>query len=255
MNILLANDDGYDAAGIHALAKEMVRGGHRVILCAPRFQQSGMAHAMSVKKAFEVSEVPELKKELGVQEAYQVDGTPTDSVKLYLEALKPANFSIDLVLSGINDGANLATDVLYSGTVGAALEGYLHDIPSIAVSLDYEAGYSFEQAAQLVRPFIEERMESQKEKVHSPFFLNINFPASLAKDAVFVMSRLGKRDYENAYKKTIDADGRITYWASGEIVDSDNGAHTDLLATSQGHISVTPLATDLTDFSALEDTY
>ena len=160
-----------------------------------------------------------------------------------------ANCPIDLVLSGINRGANLATDVLYSGTVGAAMEGFLHEIAAAAISLDIEADYAYERAAELVVPFLEQRMA---ERADAPFFLNVNFPQRL-RQADFQVSRLGRRDYENAFRQTVQPDGRIFYTVAGEIKDSDDGPHTDLYTVAQGGISVTPLHTDLTDYAALED--
>ena len=139
MRILISNDDGIASEGLHALAAEFAKA-HEVYIAAPWHEQSGMAHALNVHRPIEVEEMPGVAFELGAIAAWRIAGTPTDSVKLYLEALMDPNRPIDLVLSGINKGANLATDVLYSGTVGAAMEGYLHDMSAAGIALDMDAG-------------------------------------------------------------------------------------------------------------------
>ena len=207
-----------------------------------------MAHALNVRRPIEVEEMPGVALELGAVAAWRIAGTPTDCVKLYLEALMDPNRPMDLVLSGINKGANLATDVLYSGTVGAAMEGFLHDIHAAAVSLDIDAEYPYELAAELVRPFLEQAVENAE----APFFLNVNFPKHLASQE-FAMSRLGRRDYENAFQQEVKDDGRIFYTVAGKILDSDDGPHTDLYTIANGGISVTPLHADLTDYAAIEE--
>ena len=251
MRILISNDDGIESEGLRALAAECAKE-HEVYIAAPWHEQSGRAHALNVRRPIEVEEMPGVALELGAVAAWRIAGTPTDSVKLFLEALMDPNRPIDLMLSGINRGANLATDVLYSGTVGAAMEGYLHDMSAAAVSLDIDAEYPYELAAELVRPFLEEEMERRRVEKDAPFFLNVNFPARLA-STEFAVSRLGRRDYENAFQQEVKEDGRIFYTVAGKILDSDNGPHTDLYTVDQGGISVTPLHADLTDYAAIEE--
>ena len=149
MRILIANDDGIASEGLRALAAACAAR-HEVYIAAPWHEQSGMAHALNVHRPIEVEEMPGVALELGAVAAWRIAGTPTDCVKLYLEALMDANRPIDLVLSGINRGANLATDVLYSGTVGAAMEGFLPEIAAAAISLDIEADYADERGAERV---------------------------------------------------------------------------------------------------------
>ena len=139
MRILISNDDGIQAKGLESLVKAFCAREHTVVVSAPARQQSGMAHALNVGRPLELIRGEALAEKYGI-EAWAVDGTPTDSVKLYLEAL--AEEKPDVVVSGINHGANLATDILYSGTVGAAMEGMLHDISSFAVSLDVDSTIS-----------------------------------------------------------------------------------------------------------------
>ncbi|WP_294158245.1 5'/3'-nucleotidase SurE [uncultured Selenomonas sp.] len=247
MRILISNDDGIASEGLRALAAEFSKA-HEVYIAAPWHEQSGMAHALNVHRPIEVEEMPGVALELGAVAAWRIAGTPTDSVKLFLEALMDPNRPIDLVLSGINRGANLATDVLYSGTVGAAMEGFLHDLHAAAISLDIDADYPYTLAAELVRPFLERAVDGAA----APQFLNVNFPQRLA-SIEFAMSRLGKRDYENAFQQDARDDGRIFYTVAGKIVDSDNGPHTDLYTVEHGGISVTPLHADLTDYAAIEE--
>ena len=145
MRILLSNDDGIEAQGIEALVRAL-HTNHEVIVSAPMYQQSGMAHALTVGTPMEVKHNSRLEETYGIT-AIAVDGTPTDSVKIYLEAIAGGN-KPDLVISGINHGANLATDILYSGTVGAAMEGFLHDISAFALSVDIDSSLSYEEVAE-----------------------------------------------------------------------------------------------------------
>ena len=147
LRILLTNDDGIAAAGIAALV-ESLKGEHDIVVAAPTREMSGMSHAISVGKRLYVDRYAPYEEQHGV-EAYRIDGTPADCVMLYLEAIAERN--PDLVISGINHGSNLGTDVLYSGTVNAAMEGYLHDIPAIAVSLERSSKIPFIEIADIVR--------------------------------------------------------------------------------------------------------
>ena len=244
MRILLANDDGIDSDGLRVLADKLSKE-HEVIVAAPAQQQSGMAHAITVHKRMEVSQ--EYMQDIGVIEAWRIDGTPADCVKLYLEALAGEK-KFDLVISGINMGANLGTDVLYSGTVGAAIEGYLHDISAIAVSRDIESSLSYERIAELFCAQLPIFFaESEK-----PLFLNVNYPKELLdNEANYVYTTVGHRDYENAFRR-IDKDGKMYYIMEGEICDGENTEVSDIFAASRGCIAVTPLITDMTDHLALE---
>ena len=246
LRILLSNDDGVEAQGIEALVKALHKE-HEVIVSAPMQQQSGMAHALTVGQPMEVARCERLERDYQI-EAWSVGGTPTDSVKLYLEAIAGEK-QPDLVISGINHGANLATDILYSGTVGAAMEGYLHDINAIALSLDIDSRLSYDEAARLFAADLPDLAQEEKQ----PFFFNINFPKFL-KDGrpQYVFGRQGRRDYINAFQKS-EKDGRTFYTMSGEIYDSDKGSATDIYAIDSGYISVTPLITDLTDYLELEE--
>ena len=247
MRILLSNDDGIEAEGLHALTKALEKK-HEIVICAPMKEQSGMAHALNVRKQLEVVHRQDLEEKYHVEEAWAIDGTPTDCVKIYLEAIAGVR-QIDLVISGINHGANLATDVLYSGTVGAAMEGRLHDIRALAVSLDRDSEISFAQAAAITADYIAKNLQNRKDI----FFQNINFPKRLRRRRPeFIYTRLGKRDYINAFTQHTDEDGRTYYTVAGEIYDSDSSEATDIYAVESGYIAITPLQTELTDFMAMD---
>lgn len=243
MRVLLSNDDGINAKGLQALIPALTDRGHEVVVAAPKYEQSGMAHAMSVHRRIEVARAREIEEKFDV-EAWSIDGTPTDCVKLYLEALQNPHKSADLIISGINHGANLATDVLYSGTVGAALEGFLHHIPALAVSLDKDSQLTYDHTAVLTTEFLEKLLAKES----SSFFYNINFPVKLSQEQPeFVMATLGWRDYVNAFVKETDEDGRVYFNVAGEISDVSKEEPTDIWATKNGMIAVTPLSTDWLD--------
>ena len=172
MRILLTNDDGVGAAGIAALAAAL-SAEHEVVVAAPAVEQSGMAHAMTVHRDIEVRAVQDFGVE-GV-EVWSIDGTPTDCIKVYLEAMAVREKWPELVISGVNKGANLGTDVLYSGTVGGALEGYMHGISAVALSLDVHSSLSFDETAK----FFAARLPWICKQGGDYFLFNVNFPKRL----------------------------------------------------------------------------
>lgn len=264
MRILISNDDGIEAEGIWILAREIANRGHHTIIACPMRQQSGMSHALTIGKPIEVKRIDRDPK----IEAWAIDGSPTDCVKIFLESMchwelqrehstkfnreipyeKDRQPMPDAVLSGINHGSNLATDVLYSGTVGAALEGFIHELPSMAVSLKNESEMSFESVAKIAADFF----ESTLQKSSKPFLYNLNFPDKLHEEKI-VFTRLGRRDYVNAFRKTHDDLGRTFFEIKGEVYDTDGSEGTDLHAISEGLISVTPLHIDPTDYSHIKE--
>ena len=254
MKILLSNDDGIEAKGIWALASVLSKK-HEIIIAAPMKQQSGMSHALSIHKQIEFKKLRaervnelldrhELKLASEV-EAWEIDGTPTDCVKIYLEAMNDSS-NPNVVISGINHGANLATDVTYSGTVGAALEGYLHEIASLAVSIDIASEISFEEAAAATSEFLSEAQ--QHERI---FFFNLNFPKQfVGVRAEFVWAKLGRRDYINAFK-LLNEEDKTYYRIGGQVYDVDRSEGTDIYAVECGYVSVTPLHADMTNYKKL----
>ncbi|MBR2214578.1 MAG: 5'/3'-nucleotidase SurE [Selenomonadaceae bacterium] len=244
MRILLANDDGIAAEGLRELAA-VLSAEHEIFVCAPKGEQSGMAHALSVRRPMEFAAYAPLEKTCVA--AWSLDGTPTDCVKVCLESVLKEN-PPDLVISGINRGANLATDVLYSGTVGAAMEGYLHGITSLAVSLDKNSALSYRETAGIFADFLRRELATREQ----PFFYNVNFPPKLAPGVPqFVFATLGKRDYINAFLRHTDEEGKEFFTVGGEAIDLDKSEGTDIYAVDRGYIAVTPLHTELTDFAAL----
>lgn len=230
MKILISNDDGIDGAGLWAMAHALKKN-FEVVIAAPMRQQSGMSHALTLGQKLEYKRLDNSDFEI-----WTVDGTPTDCVKFYLEAVD-VDKKIQAVISGINHGANLATDVLYSGTVGAALEGALHAIPALAVSLDVKSEISFEQAAFDAAKYFSAQIDKGKN-----FFYNLNFPKKFRADhAEFINTRLGKRDYINAFVNHVDDTGKFFFEVRGEIFDIDYSKGTDIHAVNQGYVSVTPL--------------
>ena len=232
MKILLTNDDGIDSKGLWAMARALNKN-FEVAIAAPARQQSGMAHAFTVWKKIEYWCV---ENEI---EAWAIDGTPTDCVKFYIEEIAK-NEKISAVISGINDGANLATDVLYSGTVGGALEGFLHEIPVLAVSLVKNSALTFDEVAKITAQYF-------SEKIHGGeiFFHNLNFPKNFRNGtAEFKSARLGKRDYKNAFIRSTE-NGKNYFEIRGEVYDIDENEGTDIFAVKNGYVSVTPLHFDV----------
>lgn len=239
----MTNDDGiyFTGAGMWELACELKNRGHEVTITAPLHQQSGTAHSLSLLREIEYKRVD------ADCEAWAFDGTPTDCVKIYLEGINDGK-KFDAVISGINDGANLATDVLYSGTVGAALEGFLHAIPSLAVSRDKNSSIPFNAAAQVTVDYLEKILNVNRE----PFLHNLNFPKNFrANKAEFISTRLGQRDYINAFTSRTDDEGRAYFQIGGTAYDSDAGEGTDIHAVKHGFVSVTPLHADAADYEAI----
>lgn len=245
MRILLVNDDGIESRGLQAMAEALLPE-HEVVVAAPAVEQSGMAHAITVHRNIEVERYEPLLA-AHCTEAWKISGTPSDCVKIYLEAMA-AQKKPDLVLSGINRGANLGTDILYSGTVGGAIEGYLHGIPAMAVSLDVDSELSYETTAGV---FVRQLPLLLQEK-DIPL-LNVNFPVRFMNGtAAFVYTKAGHRDYANAFQR-IEENNRLFYRMGGEIYDGENSDITDIYAVKQGYIAVTPLQLDLTDYLLLDE--
>jgi 5'-nucleotidase len=255
LNVLLTNDDGIEAEGLQAMRRALAAmEGVRLAVIAPDGNRSAMARSITTRRPLWVAEVPFADGSVG----YATDGTPVDCVRLASLGLVEG-FTTDLVVAGINHGANLGDDITYSGTVAAALEGVVLGIPAIAVSqqskaraLDfrYDGGFGFEVAAAFVAALVE-----QTEQVPLPAstLLNVNVPAGTP-DGVEVTS-LGKRIYRDELKLEHEEDGppaRRRYWIYG----SDPGFHdepgTDLAAVAAGRIAVTPIHFDLTDRPGLE---
>jgi 5'-nucleotidase len=255
LDVLLTNDDGIEAEGLQALRSALlaVPGVHLAVI-APDGNRSAMARSITTRRPLWVEEISFADGTVG----YATDGTPVDCVRLARLGLVE-DFNAQLVVSGVNHGANLGDDITYSGTVAAALEGVVLGLPAIAVSqqsrarsLDfrYHGGFDFGVAASFVARLVE-RLEEMP--MPSRTLLNINVPAGRP-DGIEV-TRLGKRIYRDELKLAPHEDGSATrrrYWIYG----ADPGFHdergTDLAAVAEGRIAVTPIHFDLTDRRGLE---
>jgi 5'-nucleotidase len=255
LNVLLTNDDGIEAEGLQTLRRALAAvDGVRLAVIAPDGNRSAMARSITTRRPLWVAEVPFADGSTG----YATDGTPVDCVRLASLGLVE-DFKADLVVAGINHGANLGDDITYSGTVAAALEGVVLGIPAIAVSqqsqaraLDfrYDGGFSFELAAGFVAGLVE---RTEEVPLPASTLLNVNVPAGTP--AGVEVTSLGKRIYRDELKLEHEEHGppaRRRYWIYG----SDPGFHdepgTDLAAVAAGRIAVTPIHFDLTDRPGLE---
>jgi 5'-nucleotidase len=240
VKILVSNDDGYRSRGIHLL-KEALAGLAEITIVAPDRNRSGASNSLTLDVPLRVFEA-----EPGV---YYVQGTPTDCVHLAISGL--FDYEHDMVVSGINDGANLGDDVLYSGTVAAAVEGRFLGLPTVAISLctvpDTEA--HFETAAQVARQLVGQLVQSPLEPT---LILNVNVPnLPLTSLRGFRSTRLGFRHRSEPILPAHDPRGRPVYWVGPAGPEQDAGPGTDFEAITQGFVSVTPLQIDLTRHAAL----
>ena len=249
MNILIANDDGVFAPGIQALAKALRPLG-RVIVVAPESERSGYSSALTLDRPLRPIQV--------APDMWAVNGTPADCVYLSMNGL--FDFEFDLVVSGINSGANLGDDVLYSGTVGAAFEGRLMKQPALAVSLaganvrSYESPDDYAQAAQWVHDFIAQGLPRLPER----HIFNINIP-DVEQIQGAQIAYQGRRIQSKPITSHVDPRGRQVYWIglAGEAVTDPKknlqNIQSDFFAIAHGYVSITPIQMDATNYSVLEN--
>jgi 5'-nucleotidase len=240
MKILVSNDDGYLATGINVLtaALEVVA---EVVVMAPDRNRSAASNSLTLSNPLRVSEV--------APNRYKVDGTPSDCVHLALTGF--LDFEPDLVVSGINHGANLGDDVIYSGTVAAAMEGRFLGLPTIAVSLVGQSLKHFETAAAVAVELVE---KIERAPLASDVVLNVNVPNVALNELQGVRAtRLGFRHKSEQILEDKDPYGRPIYWVGPAGAGQDAGEGTDFFAIEQGYASVTPLKVDLTRHSAVKD--
>ncbi len=238
MKILISNDDGYLAPGIHALADKLAAVAD-IVVVAPDSNRSGSSNSLTLDRPLRV-----MRSANGF---YSINGTPSDCVHIALTGILDER--PDLVVSGINQGQNMGDDTLYSGTVAAATEGYLFGIPAIAFSQVDHGWAHIEDAAEAARDFVMRQLD----ELARPFLLNVNIPnrpyAELQK---VVPTRLGKRHESEPVIKSRDPHGNEIFWIGpvGKAKEASEG--TDFHATDNGWISVTPLQIDLTHSAQLE---
>jgi 5'-nucleotidase len=239
MRILVANDDGYLAPGLAALADRMRNLGE-VFVIAPESNHSGASNSLTLNRPLTVREAS--------NGFLYVNGTPTDCVHIALTGLLDER--PDLVVSGINNGQNMGDDTIYSGTVAAAMEGYLFGVPSIAFS-HVERGHAHldaaaQVAADLVAQFI-------RGPLKAPILLNVNIPnRPLDELRGMRVTRLGKRHHSEPVIRAADPQGEPIYWIGAAGVAKDAGPGTDFHAVENGHVSITPLQIDLTHCGQIE---
>ena len=240
MIILLSNDDGIQSEGLVAL-EEKLRNIGEIYIVAPDRAQSSMSHALTLHRPLRVNV-------LG-QRRLAVDGTPVDCVKLALTGLLPVR--PNLVISGINKGPNLGDDIIYSGTVSAAIEGALLGIPAIAVSLVTFKDFDFRAAAEFTATLVQRIAERE---IPPKTLLNVNVPPLPKEDLKgWRVTRMGKRHYSETIVERVDPRGGKYYWIGGDDLGFANDDGTDCQAVHDGYISVTPLQVDLTDYKLLQN--
>ena len=247
MKILLSNDDGINAPGLHALYKGLLAIGD-VTVVAPESEQSAVGHAITIADPLRVREVAGDGKD-GKIFGYAVNGTPADCVKIGIKALLKKN--PDILVSGINQGGNVATNIIYSGTVSAATEGTLLGVPSVALSLNTFVKPDFTAAVEVSIDIIKKTAEKSLPK---GTLLNVNIPP-LKKDEIkgIRVCRQSDRVFQVSFDKRSDLRGIDYYWQGGEMDFSEPDENADIHALEKGYVTITPIQYDLTNHSFLDD--
>lgn len=241
--ILLTNDDGINAPGLRILAEETAKIGD-VVVIAPESERSAVGHGITLNRPLRAARVHRGKRLFG----YAVDGTPADCVKLAVKSLLARR--PDLVVSGINPGPNAGINVIYSGTVSAAVEAAIMGLPALAVSLDSFTAAEFVPAARVARCLAEVVLQRG---LPPGVLLNCNVPAlPLEKIKGIKITRQGTAGYREVIEKRVDPRGRDYFWLGGDLEFTREGDGTDSRALAGGWVSVTPLRYDLTDGDALK---
>jgi 5'-nucleotidase len=240
MKILLCNDDGIEAKGLKVLA-DTLKSSADLFIVAPDTERSAVGHAITIIDPLKVKEHFHNDELFG----YAVSGTPADCVKLALCSLmdeKP-----DLIISGINQGANLGTDIIYSGTVSAATEGTLLGIPSVAVSVNsYERTARFDTAAAVICELLDFLPDFS---MPEGTLLNVNVPNIPRQDiGGYRITSQGKSKYVEDYVQRIDPRGNVYYWIDGSLVDIEEKDHADYRAIQDNCVSITPIHFDVTNY-------
>lgn len=248
MRVLISNDDGVHSAGLRALAEKLCVE-HEVYVIAPDRERSAAGHSLTLHKPLRVEEV-----DIGVKvaKAWETTGTPGDCVKIGISCIlehKP-----DIIISGINYGPNLGADILYSGTVSAALEGAVLGYPSIAVSLFGSGSFvysDFLYTADFISRFMHNIAQINFPK---KTILNINVPAVDAEEITGIqITRQGTRMYTDSYEKRVDPRGKTYYWLAGEFIRTEEEQGTDIMAIRNNKISITPVTFELTHKSIMPE--
>lgn len=246
-NILITNDDGIAAPGIYALWEAMSKIGN-ITVVAPDSEKSAVGHAITLSNPIRIQKF----ERHGGFTGFSVNGTPADCVKIAVRSL--VKDKIDLVVSGINAGANVGNDIIYSGTVSAATEGIFYKIPSIAISLNSLKGGDFNPSKEIAEKVARNVL---KHKIPEGTLLNVNIP-SLPKDEIkgIQVTEQGGSYFRDWFEKREDPRGNIYYWMSGKVINPDDHPTADINALENGYVSVTPIHYKLTNhefMSTLKD--
>lgn len=238
MRILLSNDDGYFAPGLAALA-DALAGLGEIVVVAPEQNRSGASNSLTLDRPLFLKQAP--------NGFYFVNGTPTDCVHLAVTGM--LDQLPDIIVSGINSGANMGDDTIYSGTVAAATEGYLLGIPSIAISMTSFDGRHFATAGRIARELVERQLRTP---IAEPVLLNVNVPdIPYAEIAGMEVTRLGRRHKAEPVVRMISPRNETVYWVGAAGAAADAGPGTDFNAIERQCVSITPLQIDLTHTTQL----
>ena len=243
MKILICNDDGIGSPGIQVLANALKEIGE-ITVVAPLAEQSAAGHAITMKIPLRITEFYKNGDFFG----YAVDGTPADCIKIGIKNIMKC--SPDIVVSGINNGANTAINIIYSGTVSAAREAAIMDVPSIAVSVTHHAPKNYDYAGKISQKLTELVVSKG---LPNGTLLNINVPdVPEEKIAGILLTKQGKSKWDDIYEERKDPYGKNYYWLTGKLIDADYDLDTDYYSIKNNYVSVTPIHFDLTDYKTFE---
>jgi 5'-nucleotidase len=243
LKILVTNDDGIEAPGIQVLAEALKEIGE-VTIVAPLKEQSGVGHGITMQIPLRVIRYNKNGEFFG----YAVNGTPADCVKIGVRnILKDLP---DIVVSGINHGSNTAINIIYSGTVSAAREASIMDIPSIAISLTSHTGTDFRYAGKVARKLVGKMIGQD---LPTGTLLNVNVP-DIPEDQIkgICLTSQGKSKWDDNYEQRVDPNGRDYYWLTGSLTVLDTEINSDQAAITNNYVSISPIHFDLTDYAAYE---
>lgn len=239
MKILVSNDDGIDSLGIYVLANALKEIGD-VTVVAPRTEQSAVGHAITMKIPLRVTEYYRDDQFFG----YAVDGTPADCIKMGIRNIMKED--PDLVVSGINQGSNTAINIIYSGTVSAAREAAIMDVPAIAVSVTSHDANNYIYAGKVAKQISKLVL---KKGLQKGTLLNVNVP-NLSEEEIqgILLTKQGKSKWDDIYEERHDPYGKKYFWLTGKLMEVDTSLEDDQFAVKSNYVSVTPIHFDLTDY-------
>ena len=244
MKILISNDDGINSLGIYALAKSLKEIGD-VTVVAQITEQSAVGHAITMKTPLRVVEHFINGEFFG----YAVEGTPADCVKMGIRNILKS--PPDIVVSGINHGSNTAINIIYSGTVSAAREAAIMDVPAVAFSITSHISRDFSYASKVAKDIVQEVV---KNSLPIGTCLNVNIPAVPENEIKGVLlTKQSKSKWDDIYEERMDPYGKSYYWLTGSLVEVDDNLETDQFAIKNNYVAVTPIHFDLTDYKTYEN--